>query len=198
MDCGVDVIDHGYVRDDEAVRVMVTNWNLPRPTLCVTQLDQKDYEAAGWPSHMIENRSKLSELYRKSFLMALEASVMMASGEDMGSVAKHAPREIELLVECGMGALDALRSATAIPARMCGLDDQLGTVEVGKWADLIATRENPLDCISAVRSVVFVMKGGKVIRQDSPPHCRPMFNVSGGILRHLKTRIEALTGRMPP
>ncbi len=166
IECGVDVIDHGYVLDDEAIDMMVKRGTYLVPTLCVTQLDEEDYRAAGWPQHMIENRSKLSTLHRHSFIKALEGGVMIASGEDMGSVAKHAPREVELLVGCGMSPLEALRAATTIPARMCEVADRLGTVEVGKYADLVATRKNPLESVSAVRSVFFVMKGGKAIRND--------------------------------
>ena len=73
-------------------------------------------------------------------------------------------RELELYVHAGMSPLEAIQSATIVPARVMGLEAELGTVEVGKRADLLIVDGNPLESISDVRKTSSVMTGGKVYR----------------------------------
>ena len=77
-------------------------------------------------------------------------------------------REAEYYVEAGMTPLQALRSATIEPARMLGVEDELGSVEVGKIADLIVVPDDPTADIGALRTVLLVVKDGRVVRNDLP------------------------------
>ncbi|MGH7186094.1 MAG: amidohydrolase family protein, partial [Pseudomonadota bacterium] len=81
----------------------------------------------------------------------------------------QAPREFALLVGLGMTPLQAIRTATVNAAELLGLDKELGTIEVGKRADLIAVAENPLDNIRVLEAVKFVMKDGRVVKNEFTP-----------------------------
>jgi len=74
-------------------------------------------------------------------------------------------REFALLIEAGMSPMEAIKAGTSLGAEVMGWDDRLGTLEQGKLADIIAVPGNPLEDISALERVGFVMLGGKVIRQ---------------------------------
>jgi imidazolonepropionase-like amidohydrolase len=75
-------------------------------------------------------------------------------------------REMEHLSTFGLGAVETLRAGTIESARWLGIDDQVGTIEVGKKANLIALDANPLDDISALRTLRWVMKSGDIVRDD--------------------------------
>jgi imidazolonepropionase-like amidohydrolase len=74
--------------------------------------------------------------------------------------------EAELYVAAGMTSLDALRAATVNPARMLGVDKEVGALSVGYYADIIACDSNPAQDIAALRTIGFVMKGGQIIRHE--------------------------------
>jgi imidazolonepropionase-like amidohydrolase len=106
--------------------------------------------------------------------MAIEEGVNIALGTDQmpqepndGTTATV--REAEYYVEAGMTPLEALRSATVETARMLGALDDIGTLEVGKYADIVGVPADPLEDISALRGIGFVMKGGTVYRHDAAP-----------------------------
>ncbi len=107
----------------------------------------------------------------ESYRTALEAGVEVLLGSDMppfqetgGTTATV--RELEHMAEFGLTPVQALRSATVAPARWLGAADDIGTVEAGRYADLIAMDADPTHDVSALRTLRWVMKGGRVVRDD--------------------------------
>ena len=99
----------------------------------------------------------------RQYLHAFEAGLPFSLGSD--GIYGAVPLEIEFLVEAGIPPIDAIRSATAVAAKLIGYGDRLGTLEPGKWADVISVDGNPLDDITALRRVRFVMRDG--VRYDA-------------------------------
>jgi imidazolonepropionase-like amidohydrolase len=108
---------------------------------------------------------------RAVFKQALDAGVPIVNGSDMGVFAHgDGARELELMVDFGMKPADALRSATSIAAKFLKLETQIGTINVGKTADLIAVEGDPTRDIGALRKVRLVIRDGIVyLRPDTIP-----------------------------
>jgi imidazolonepropionase-like amidohydrolase len=100
--------------------------------------------------------------------MAIDAGVTICNGSDVG-VFTHGDnaREVELLVDYGMTPTDALRTATSTTAKVLRMENDIGAVRQGLFADLIAVEGDPTKSIAALRRVKFVMKGGRVYRSPS-------------------------------
>jgi imidazolonepropionase-like amidohydrolase len=110
------------------------------------------------PSRMKENLALILSLHK--------AGVPIVAGSDTGLVGYGLIREVELYTEAGMTPLEAIQTATIVPARAMGLDRDTGTVEVGKRADLILVRGNPLERISDLRKVSRVVTNGRMFETD--------------------------------
>lgn len=164
---GVDCIEHGYYLDDEAIEMMVESDVFYVPTIRCTQDTDYINEQTGLPEFFLRKARAGAGTHLESLQKALKAGLKIASGADQAPSSEMALREIEHLVKAGMTEMEALMAATRTSADLCGLEDRLGTVEVGKLADLIAVSANPLDDISNIRELKLVLKGGHVI--DTSP-----------------------------
>jgi imidazolonepropionase-like amidohydrolase len=158
---GVDCIEHGLL-DDEATEMMVEHGVFYVPTLNCTQDKEKILEG-GWPDFMVEKALGSAQAHFEGFQRALKAGVKIACGADTSPVTDFTLLEIEHLVKAGMGEMEALVTATRTSADLCGVMEHLGTVEVGKLADLIVLSADPLEDISNVRKLELVVKAGKLV-----------------------------------
>jgi imidazolonepropionase-like amidohydrolase len=159
---GVHSIEHGSQLTDEAIALMKERNVFLVPTLYVAQPEAGTRE--GKSALVREKGLAMSAAASKSFRAAHAAGVKIAYGTDAG-VYPHGlnAREFAVLVAHGMAPIDAIRSATIHAAELLGVDDR-GELAAGKFADVIAVRGNPLDDVRLLESVVFVMKGGAVVR----------------------------------
>jgi imidazolonepropionase-like amidohydrolase len=158
---GVDTVEHGLL-DDEAVELMVEHGVFYVPTLNCTQDTQKILEG-GLPDFMVEKALGAAEAHLEGFQKALKAGVKIACGADTSPVTDHTLLEIEHLNKAGLTEMETLVAATRTSADLCGVEDQLGTIEVGKLADLIVLSANPLENISNIRKLKMVLKGGSLV-----------------------------------
>ena len=164
---GVDCIEHGYYLDDEAIEMMAEQGTFYVPTMFVTQY-KEFMRKSGMFEYQIEKAKGAAEAHREGFQKALEAGVKIACGADSSPIGEHTLVEIEQLVKAGMTEMEALMAATRTSANLCGVADQLGTIEVGKLADLIAVSANPLEDISNIRELKLVLKGGNLVETKEP------------------------------
>jgi imidazolonepropionase-like amidohydrolase len=167
---GLDCVEHGYQLTEPVVKLMAENGTSLVPTLIVTRC--KDFfDSLGVPEWMQQRSLGAGERHVESYRLALAAGVELMLGSDMppfqpteGTTATV--RELEHMAAFGLAPVEALRAATIVPARWLGADEQLGTVEPGKYADLIAMDTDPTQDVSALRSLRWMMKGGEVVRDD--------------------------------
>ncbi len=168
IDAGIDSIEHGYFLDRAVLKKMKKHGTWLVPTIVVSQpATQPFFEKIGVPEWYLKRRDSVGKEHWRALEMAIEEGVNIALGTDQlpsepndGTTATV--REAQYYVEAGMTPLQALRAATIQPARMLGADDRIGSLEVGKYADIIAVEEDPVKDIKALRNILFVMKGGEV------------------------------------
>ena len=165
---GVRTIDHGSMLDEEAVQMLVASTGTYYvPTLYVGVIVPRDGAALGVPEAQIRRSTEMMRHRGASFQRALEAGLEIGFATDAGVFEHgHNAREFAIRVELGESEIDAITSATSVSAMIMGWEADVGAVEPGKYADLIAVRGNPLDDITLLERVAWVMKGGKVYRND--------------------------------
>ncbi|MCI0634533.1 MAG: amidohydrolase family protein [Actinobacteria bacterium] len=157
---GVASIEHGTYVDDEGLRLMKE-----RGTYLVADIYDAEWirQAAGYPRDFADKQPEGDEIQRQNFKKAAQMGVRIAYGTDAG-VYPHGfnARQFAWQVRYGQTPMEAIRSATIHAADLIGRGNEAGALEPGKWADLIAVRGDPLQDVSLLEKVVFVMKGGKV------------------------------------
>ncbi|GEK58410.1 amidohydrolase family protein [Marinococcus halophilus] len=166
---GIHSIEHGIFLDDEAIELMIKNGTYLVPTLLAPVAVLEDGENEGNMSeYAMEKSREVIEHHRESIKRAYEAGVTIAMGTDAG-VMKHGTnlRELGLMCDIGMSPMDALIATTKTAAECLGWGEYTGTVEEGKWADLVIVDKNPLEDIRLLeneKNILFVMKEGKVYK----------------------------------
>ena len=163
LDGGCDSLEHGLELDDAAVAQMVKQGTYYCPTLGVYY---EGWAAADTPEGK-RDRQRVA-LHGPSFRKALKAGVKIVFGTDVGGFSWSVPmaQEFPRMVEFGMTPLEAIQSATSRAAEMLGMPGELGVVAPGAFADLVAVPGDPTADVRLLEKVGFVMKGGKVYRND--------------------------------
>ena len=167
IEAGVDSIEHGTYMDDEIRNLMKKHGTYYVPTILAGKFVADKAKIDGFFPELVRPKAaSIGPLIQNTFEQAHKAGVKIAFGTDSG-VSAHGDnaQEFSLMVEAGMKPADALLSATVNSANLLGISDILGTLEEGKLADIVAVQGNPLDDISLMESVSFVMKDGVVYKQ---------------------------------
>lgn len=160
---GVDSIEHGTLADEGSYKIMKANGTWLVPTLSVgaveTELARTRPEL--FSRSAVAKVLQIAPLMSRNLSNAYKAGVKIAFGTDTG-ISPHGQnaREFNLLVKAGVTPMDAIKSATSAAAELIGDPQDIGSVQPGHYADLIATKNNPLDDITELERVSFVMKGG--------------------------------------
>lgn len=154
---GVRSIEHGMLMDDEALKLLVEHGTYWCPTLSVYLPESAEDDT--------DLRRRIVAHHKEVFQKALKMGVKICFGTDVGAF-EHgtSAREFARMVDYGMKPIDAIRSATIRGAQLLRMEKQIGSIETGKLADIIAVEGDPLKDIRALTTVKFVMKGGKVYK----------------------------------
>jgi len=162
---GVDTIEHGQALDESEMAMMVQKglyWDVTGYRYSMPEIEERDRKATG-------GKYSLPAIFEKTFTMGLAKGVkiMFGSGVD-GNPYAHGTQatEFEWLVRHGMSAAKAIQAGTIVDAEVLGWQDRIGSLEKGKYADLVGVSGDPLKDITELQRVKFVMKGGKVVRND--------------------------------
>jgi len=164
---GIDSIEHSSLIDDEGIALAKQHG-----TYLVFDIYNDDFilqhgAQAGMLPESIEKEKKIGRLQRENFRKAFQAGAKIAFGTDSG-VYPHGDnaKQFGKMVEWGMKPLDAIQAATINAADLLGWSEKVGSLEKGRYADLIAVDGNPLADVTVLENVKFVMKGGAVARND--------------------------------
>ncbi|HEX8922242.1 MAG TPA: amidohydrolase family protein, partial [Pyrinomonadaceae bacterium] len=160
---GVDSIEHGYGLDEELMDRMVKQGTYWCPTIYVGVYVAEGRAAAGAPIWLA-----MRDLEAKAFGVAVRKGVKIVYGTDAGgySWSENQAKEFAYMVRYGMTPMQAIQSATTVAAELLERPNDMGAIEVGKYADIVAVANDPLKDITELERVRFVMKGGEIVRND--------------------------------
>jgi imidazolonepropionase-like amidohydrolase len=150
---GVDSIEHGSYIDDAGIAEMKKNGTYLVPTVYLMDWFYENAEKIGTPAELIAKGKEVMPAARKNVARAFAAGVKVGFGTDAA-----------VMVKLGLTPLQAIQSATINDADLLGWSDKVGTIEPGKWADIIAVDGDPLADVTTLERVKFVMKGGEVVK----------------------------------
>src|SRR5579864_5340172 len=165
-EAGVDSIEHGSYIDDAAIKVMKERGTYLVPTMYLADWMRENAVKIGLPAMYAEKMKSVTAASRQNLRHAFESGVKVAFGTD-AAVYPHGlnAHEFAVYVQQGMSPLQAIQTATVNAADLLGWSDRIGTLEQGKFADIVAVNGDPLKDITLLQSPVFVMKGGTVYVQ---------------------------------
>jgi imidazolonepropionase-like amidohydrolase len=165
---GVKSIEHGSIQTKETVKAMVEHDAIQVPTLVASYNIVQRGTAAGIPEWAVTKAKEIAEYPPKSLMMCYKAGVKVAAGTDAGTPFNYHgenAKELELMVAAGLKPIEAITCATKNGAEACYLADKTGTLEKGKWADLIIVDGDPTEDIKILQDkakIRLVMKAGGV------------------------------------
>lgn len=168
LKAGVDTIEHASFIDDEGIRLAREKGAYLSMDIYVTEFILGEGEKAGILAESLAKERMTGKTQRDNFAKAHKAGVRMVLGTDAG-VYPHGDnaRQLSRMVQFGMSPAEALRAATVNAADALGQSGKLGEISKGAWADIVAVEGNPLNNISLLENVEFVMKSGVVYKERS-------------------------------
>ena len=164
---GIHSIEHGTLMTEEIMDLMVEKGTYLVPTLMAGKFVLDKAKIPGYfPPVIVPKAIYIGEEMQKNFGKAYAKGVKIAFGTDTG-VSAHGENggEFKLMVDFGMPPLETIQAATKNAAELMRMYDEVGSLEKGKWADIIAVSENPSENIETMTDVQFVMKGGKIYKK---------------------------------
>ena len=166
-EAGVDSIEHGSYIDDAGIAEMKKNGTYLVPTLYLADWFLENAERLHVPPELIAKGREVMPAARKNIAHAFASGVKVAFGTD-AAVYPHGlnAHEFAVMVKLGLTPLQSIQAATINAADLLGWSDKMGAVEPGKWADIIAVDGDPLQDVTTLERVKFVMKGGEVVKNE--------------------------------
>jgi imidazolonepropionase-like amidohydrolase len=164
---GVASVEHGSILDDECIQLMKQKGTYFDPSLFVGDYVVQEFAKKGYPEKILNKARMITPMVATSFSKAVKAGVKIVFGTDAG-VFPHGlnARQFAYMVKYGQTPMQAIQSATVYAADLLGWTKKIGSIEKGKFADIIAVDGNPLDNIRLLENVGFVMKGGVVYKDE--------------------------------
>jgi imidazolonepropionase-like amidohydrolase len=166
-EAGVDSVEHGHLMNDAAIATLKKNGTYLVPTLYLVDWQREHAAQANLPDYAKRKMEMVSEMGQMNAKKAFQAGVKIGMGTD-AAVYPHGlnAHELAVYVRLGMTPLQAIQTATINDADLLGWSDKIGAIEPGKWADIIAVDGDPLQDVTTLQHVKFVMKGGEVIKNE--------------------------------
>jgi imidazolonepropionase-like amidohydrolase len=169
LEAGVRSIEHGNLIDEETARFITQAGAYLVPTLITYEALSKEGKSYNVPEDVIRKIDEARELGIQALRFAREAGVRIASGSDLlGPLQDRKARELEIKTEV-LSPMESLVSATKTNASLFGMEDEIGTVEEGKLADLLVVDGNPLENIAVLQkksNLMLIMKGGRAFKSE--------------------------------
>lgn len=163
---GVDSIEHASFIDDEAIRLMKEKGTYLVPTIFLGDWFMENYQRMGVPDFMVEKARVVMPAARHNIARAFKAGVKVAFGTD-AAVYPHGlnGREFAVMVKLGLTPMQSIQAATINAADLLGWSERVGSIEAGRFADIVAVSGDPTTDVTTLERVSFVMKGGQVIKR---------------------------------
>lgn len=161
---GVDSVEHSSLISDEGIRLALQNGTTLSMDIYVSDYILTEGAAAGISEESLAKERQVGRAQRERFGAAVKAGVPLAFGSDAG-VYPHGMngKQFAFMVKWGQTPMQAIQSATIVNAKLFALEGKIGVIAPGAYADIIAVDGNPLDDISALEDIDFVMKNGKIV-----------------------------------
>jgi imidazolonepropionase-like amidohydrolase len=167
VQAGVDSVEHGSYIGDAEIQLMKDRGTYLVPTVYLEDWLLENYKTLGFTASMIEKTNLVIPIARQHLSHAFKSGVKVAFGTD-AAVYPHGlnAHEFASMVKMGLTPLNAIQAATANAADLIGWSDRVGTLEPGKFADMVAVEGDPVADVSVLENVRFVMKGGQEVKRQ--------------------------------
>jgi imidazolonepropionase-like amidohydrolase len=166
-EAGVDSIEHGHLMDDASIATLKKNGTYLVPTLYLMDWNKENMAKRNLPDYVVRKMEMVTQVGQANVKKAFAAGVKIGFGTD-AAVYPHGlnAHEFAVYVRLGMTPLQAIQTATVNDADLLGWSDKIGTLEAGKFADIIAVDGDPLKDVTTLQNVKFVIKGGELVKNE--------------------------------